>query len=251
MLVLESIASMCLRALNNPNTINEETILSELLDSIDSLRPNLKTQPIKQSYAEAAAQKKPTKRHQINQRKPSTPRSSNHTDTSDNEKEDDWNSVSYKKKRNYTQTMPAKQELNKEQQDRIMADLPPHEVGFATIELHKIHRLPLSEIRKIFLRLGVENRWIRDVVTVAPSTMELIVFKERVEDIKRLLASTNFRIETETVQNRLENATNEELIKTKRRLAYQINRLHSRMVMVRRYLHELYANILSEMEVRQ
>jgi hypothetical protein len=250
-LVLESIASICLKALNNPDNINEETILSELLDSIDSLRPNLKTQPTKQSYAEAAARKKPTQRQQTNQRKPPTSRSPNHTDTSDTEKEDDWNSVSYKKKRNYTQTMPAKRELTREQQDRIMAGLPPHEVGFATIELHNIHRLPLSEIRKIFVRLGVENRWIRDMVTIAPRTMELIVFKERVDDIKRLLASTNFRIETETIQNRLENATNEEIIKTKRRLAYQINRLHSRMVMVRRYLHEQYANILSEMEVRQ
>ena len=136
------------------------------------------------------------------------------------------------------------------QQDRVLAGLPPHEVGFATIELHNIHRIPLREVRRALVRLGIENRWIRDMVTIAPRTMELVVFQEKVEDIRRLLEPTKLRIETETVHDRLFTTDTETLKATEKRLERQLERLHDRMVMVRRHLSDLYDRVISEIASR-
>jgi hypothetical protein len=88
------------------------------------------------------------------------------------------------------------------------------------------------------------------MVTIAPRTMELVVFQEKVEDIRRLLEPTKLRIETETVHDRLFTTDTETLKATEKRLERQLERLHDRMVMVRRHLSDLYDRVISEIASR-
>jgi hypothetical protein len=146
---------------------------------------------------------------------------------------------------------PQKTPFTKAQQERVLQGLPPHEVGFATVELHNIHRIPLREVRRTLVGLGIENRWIRDMITVGPRKMELIVFKEKVDDIKRLLSPTKLRLETDTIHTNLFTASLEDLEHTKTRLERQAERLHSKMVMVKRFLADLHSEVVTELEARK
>ena len=92
----------------------------------------------------------------------------------------------------------------------------------------------------------METKSIRDIIYIAPQKIELIVFKEKVDDLKAKLINSSFACHAPVCPVDL---PAEDLKTLLLRLEKQIERLPERLVMVRKYLQSrlVEATLVKEM----